>query len=206
MNRGASRKGEGYNASQRRSRDERHGFTLVELVMTVAVASAIAAMSAVLLHSLMRQQAATTLQMSMTESSQRLTSRFRQDARRAADAVVEEHQVQLVLPTGEQIVWTYEPGVMIRTTISNGDVRNDRFDVPLEQSLTIGRLKLWSGIELLSLKFDLPVRQGDASQDSLIKTARDLQFVANSHGMSVVAEVGRDLRLAASLPDAEVVE
>lgn len=196
----------GDNMLQRRLENQRLGYSLIELVMTVAVASAIATMSAVLLHSLMRQQAATTRQMSLTESTQRFTVRFRQDAHRAVRAEVKQDEIVLELPNGDQIVWLHQPGAMVRTTITGSDIRNDRFDIPLEQSLKIDRQDLGDGVELLSLTFDLPVRQGDVSRNSVISTATDLQFVTNRMGTTVIAELGRDGRLIASMGRAEVAE
>ena len=164
------------------------GFTLMELVLVIAAVGVIGSLTVSVLSSMMRQQKAAATQLALGSSFARMSDRFRRDVHQAASTKLSANELMLNLDANSSVSWKRENNVIVRTTKTTADVRNDHFDVSENQSLSFHRLPAEAGVELLELRIVRDVEQrDDASADS--------RFVTGSQGVVVVAELGRDIRL-----------
>ena len=183
----------------------RTGGTLVELVMVIAAATLLATITAQLLHSMIRQQTAATLQLSLTNTLTRVEEQLRDDVHNATDVEVYlSSTLQLIRADGERVAWSRTKDWLVRTEQTEeegGDrTKTDYFDLlpELEHSFEAKQLEAFPNGEpneestsptfvILQLDRKLPNESGEAPD-------RDPRFPTVRGGAKIMAEVARDLR------------
>ncbi len=185
--------GNGLARAQLPRRSNRRAVTLIELCMVMAALALIATVTTMLLHAMMRQQAAGGKQLFVGNSLMRLSDRFRRDVQMALEAHIDSAQrITLVQPEDTIVSYSYQNTGAIRRTLQvNDDTRRDEFDLQADHRVSFSRRK-YSATQTLVILSVHPVLADPATSDTV--SSRDPRYVVSSRGTSIIAELGRDHR------------
>ncbi len=174
-------------------RSNRRAITLIELCMVMASVALIATVTTMLLHAMMRQQAAGGKQLLVGNSLMRLSDRFRRDVQMALEAHIDSAQrITLVQPEDTIVSYSYQnTGAIRRTLRVNDDTRRDEFDLQAVYQVSFSRRK-YSDMQTLVILSVHPVLADAATSDTA--SSRDPRYVVSGRGTSIIAELGRDHR------------
>lgn len=175
------------------SNRSRKGMTLLELVIAFAIVSVLATVTTRLLHAMLRQQTATTTQLSLASSLNRLTERLRKDAHNASDADIYLHStLSLAMHSGKSVEWQRENDRLVRTATMAGKPRTEYFDLLPELVHSFDQISIeGTDFIVLDLAHKTSVQQ---TSELLDATSRDPRFPTISRGSKILVALGRDLQ------------
>ena len=176
----------------------RRAATLVEMVIVIALVALLGSVTFRLFHSMMRQQTATSMQLTALNSETQLRLRFSQDVNLALDFELSPEEVLLRLPGSETVQWSGTPTEILRTKNDESGQTIDRFEVLSSRTHVLREESLSGGRKLIAMELE----PSDQSSDN--------RNVATNRRVLVTAEFKRDHRWAAkgeaeedSIDDAE---
>ena len=167
----------------------RRGFTLLELVLVIAVTTMITTAVATLLHAMMRHQSAASQQLKTGSVLTQLGERLRKDVQLAESADIGDGVLFLRQPKQGEVVWRQLGDFIVRDDDTFGDLRRDHYEMIPGRQCEF-RLLASGGCQLVELTIGGSEVVGD---DGSVQSS-SLPSVMGNDGMKFWAELGRDRR------------
>lgn len=189
---------------KKNTQHSRPGFSLLELVLVMAVVSLIGTVSIRLIHAMLRQQTTATKQLALENSLIRIERIFRDDVHAAQDAKIQlDSSLVLTTQQGKRIEWKRSGNLLTRltTTVAQpSKVGAEHFDLLPELQHTFIR-KTIEDVEFVEFALHRSGSKSGSKEDkdnaatdnaNEAPDAVDPRFTTARYAAKILAALGRD--------------
>lgn len=162
----------------------RRAYTLVEMVLVIALMALVFSAAAVFLHSVLRSTRAAQSHRGAISSIQRLATQFRDDIHAADSATPADGKLSIHQPQGETIVYAATDAAIERTVEVDGKVTHrDAFDLFPSATAKFETGQSSGGLVSLIIDYPLDAAQPEFSDHRKLRIEAAIN-IARSHGPS----------------------